>query len=200
MEVGRKCGKWCDFSMISVLFVSKNSVYKTLGVDCWDEDRDALKWAGGNSVVAHPPCRLFSALKHMSRAPESEKELAYWALEQVRQWGGVLEHPARSKLWEEKGLPLPGRRDEWGWTLCVSQYWFGHKGEKATWLYIVGIDRKELPPVPLRLGYPVNVFAGSSRRQEPGARHSLRSATPIEFARWLIEVALQCNRQLNYET
>jgi hypothetical protein len=68
---------------VSVLFVARNSVYKTLGVDCWDEDRNALLWPGGNPIVAHPPCRLWSMLRKFSTAPESEKELAIWSVKQV---------------------------------------------------------------------------------------------------------------------
>jgi hypothetical protein len=63
----------CPFS---ILFVAKNSVYKTLTdsmgqpLDCWDKERDAMKWPGGNPIVAHPPCRLFSKhLRHLSTAP-----------------------------------------------------------------------------------------------------------------------------------
>lgn len=32
-----------DNLTISALFVRKDSVYKTLGVDCWDIDRDATQ-------------------------------------------------------------------------------------------------------------------------------------------------------------
>lgn len=42
--------------MVSVLYVRNDSVYKELDVDCWDIERDARKWPGGNPVVAHPPC------------------------------------------------------------------------------------------------------------------------------------------------
>jgi len=177
---------------VSVLFVAKNSVYKTLGVDCWDEERDALKWPGGNPGVFHPPCRLFSKLRHMSTAPESEKELAYWSVEQVRRWGGVLEHPEGSRLWKDTCLPSPGCKDEHGLTLYVEQHWFGHPGKKATWLYVCGL-RGKIPDIPYRIGYPENVFAGGSRKYIPGSRHSgVRSATSPDFAKWLIEVASRC--------
>jgi hypothetical protein len=36
-----------------------------------------------------------------------DRDCAIRAVEQVRRWGGVLEHPAWSKLWEHCGLPDP---------------------------------------------------------------------------------------------
>lgn len=36
------------------------------------------------------------------------KELGLWCAEQVRKWGGILEQPAHSRLWEAAGLPRPG--------------------------------------------------------------------------------------------
>jgi hypothetical protein len=187
--------------MISILFVAKNSVYKTMTdsagepLDCWDEERDAMKWPGGNPIVAHPPCRLFSALSHMSSAPVEEKRLAYWAVDQVRQYGGVLEHPARSKLWRDEILPLPGESDQWGISVSLPQFWFNHPGMKWTWLYICGATFNDLPTVPMRLGFPEDVFAGGSRKYVPGSRHGgIRSATPPDFARWLVQVAERCSK------
>ena len=163
------------------------------------EERDALKWPGGNPIVAHPPCRLFSRLSHFSTAPESEKQLAYWSVGKVREWGGVLEHPAHSRLWKDVKLPIPGSKDEWGFTLAVPQFWFGHSAEKDTWLYICGCERKSLPEIPMRMGFPSDLFAGGlkssgdRRKYVPGSRHSgIRSATPPDFARWLIQTAERC--------
>lgn len=42
-----------------------------------------------------------------------EKALALWAVEQVRKFGGVLEHPKRSTLWPAAGLPEIEERDEY---------------------------------------------------------------------------------------
>ena len=189
--------------MISVLFAAKNSVYKTLSdssgepLDCWDEERDAMKWPGGNPLVAHPPCRLFCKLKHMSTAPQLEKQLAYWAVGQVQRWGGVLEHPAGSTLWRELELPRPGKRDELGFTVGLEQYWFGHPSTKKTWLYVSGTTPSEIPAFEIRMGFPVYVFAGGKGNYVPGSRHSgIRSATPPAFARWLIETAERCNTKV----
>src|ERR1700729_2594615 len=100
---------------VAVLFARKDSIYKTFPeCDVWDLERDAIKWPGGCPVIAHPPCRLFGCLKHMSTAPIEEKQLAYWSVKMVQKWGGVLEHPIRSQLWKDCSLPKPGETDKFG--------------------------------------------------------------------------------------
>lgn len=82
---------------VAVLFARADSVYKTLpGTDVWDAARDARNWPGGVPVVAHPPCRAWGRLAHMAKPKPDEKDLARWAVAQVRRFGGVLEHPAAS--------------------------------------------------------------------------------------------------------
>jgi len=174
--------------MISVLFAAKDSVYKTIkGLDVWDKDRDALNWPGGNPGIFHPPCRLWSKwMKHFSVAPPEEKELARWSVAMVRAGGGVLEHPACSTLWDEMQLPKPGSRDQWGLCVAVRQQWWGHKAEKATWLYICGC--RELPEIPFCLAEP----AARRNPNSPNIQtlsHRERHATPIAFAHWLVSVA-----------
>jgi hypothetical protein len=190
--------------MISVLFVAKNSVYKTLTdsagepLDCWDEERNALNWAGGNPIVAHPPCRLFSKLRRFSTAPIEEKSMAYWSVYKVREFGGVLEHPSRSALWEDMNLPAPGKRDDFGFSCGVEQWWFGHPAKKSTWLYIVGCNPNDLPDYPFRMGYAEHAIGkcrkrnGLKRSELFDNRKEFRSATPEPFARWLIETAERC--------
>lgn len=190
--------------MISVLFVAKNSIYKTLSdsagepLDCWDEDRDAMKWPGGNTIVAHPPCRLFSCLRHLSTAPAEEKRLAHWAVEQVREWGGVLEHPARSLLWQEASLPKPGSRDKFGGlTLSIDQFWWGHRASKPTLLYVVGCER--VPEIPFAIGFPPALMSNSRKANRHGRlllSRPARSATPEPFARWLIQTAERCKAKV----
>lgn len=100
---------------IAVLFARSDSIYKSLpGCDVYDIERDALTWPGGSPVVAHPPCRAWGSFAWRARPREGERECAPWAVEQIRRHGGVLEHPAASKLWPEHGLPEPGQRDAWG--------------------------------------------------------------------------------------
>jgi hypothetical protein len=180
--------------MISILFAARNSVYKTIpGLDVWDEERDALNWPGGNPGIFHPPCRLFCALKHLSTAPESEKKLSYWAVEKVRRWGGVLEHPASSTLWRDMDLPIPGCSDDYGFTFGLDQFWFGHLARKRTRLYICGPSAKDLPDIPLRFGEPKNLWSTHHNSMKRVRWSGIRDATPPAFAHWLIAVAERCN-------
>ena len=107
---------------VAVLFARADSCYKALpGCDVWDAERDARRWPGGCPVVAHPPCRAWGRLRHFAKPRPDEKALALWAVEQVRKFGGVLEHPASSTLWPAAGLPAPGARDpesNWARRIC----------------------------------------------------------------------------------
>jgi hypothetical protein len=118
---------------IAALFVRSDSIYKNYpGVDCWDISRDASKYPGPVPVIAHPPCRTWGRLKWSSNGSAEEHALAILAVSFVREYGGVLEHPASSALWPELGLPTGVRRDQFGgWTLSVNQKWFGHTGSKT---------------------------------------------------------------------
>lgn len=184
--------------MVSVLFARQDSVYKTLGVDVWDIERDARKWPGGNPIVAHPPCRAWGQLSHMAKPRPDEKELAIYAIGQIRKYGGVLEHPRASKLWPTMKLPIGEQVDEYGgFSICVNQSWWGHKAQKKTMLYICGIPRRDLPKIPIRFDR-IDFTVTSSIRKSSGRRLKGRlgnkenEATPIEFAKWLIEVASKC--------
>lgn len=185
---------------IAVLFARPDSIYKDLpGTDVWDIERDALKWPGGAPIVAHPPCRAWGKLRAFAKPRPGEKELALWAADQIRTFGGVLEHPAGSLLWKEKPLPEPGEIDAWGgWTLVVSQWWWGHKADKLTRLYICGVQPNELPPIPYCMGEATHVIAQSNRRQKlrvrPEVSKKEREATPPQLAVWLLEVARLCSR------
>lgn len=140
---------------VSVLFARADSVYKTLpGVDVWDQARDARNWPGGNPVVAHPPCRMWGRLRQFAHGTPEEKALGPWAVSRVREFGGVLEHPAYSMLWAHCGLPRPGQfpDDFGGWSIEIQQFHWGHRAEKATWLYIVGLDPADFPDMPQRPG------------------------------------------------
>lgn len=171
-------------------------MYKTLaGVDVWDKERDALRWPGGCPVVAHPPCRAWGSLRGLARPSPCEKDLALWAVQQVRRWGGVIEHPARSLLWNACNLPRPGEPADCfgGWTLAAPQFWWGHRANKATWFYIVGVSPRELPVLPLKLGEATHTVSSCRRINGVKARPELsragREATPLALATWLVEVA-----------
>lgn len=173
------------------------------GVDCWDAERDARLSTGADPVIAHPPCRAWGQLRHMAKPRPDEKELALFAVEQVRSRGGVLEHPAKSTLWPAANLPQPGHRDEFGgWSIMVSQFWWGHKAEKKTLLYIVGIEPHQLPEIPFVMGEAPCVVTSSGRRRN-GTRYKRRpeiskrerEATPPEFAKWLFLIATMCEKK-----
>lgn len=180
---------------VAVLFARKDSIYKTMpGVDVYDIDRDARTWPGGCPVVAHPPCRAWGAFSMFAKPRDDERSLAPWAVAQIRRFGGVLEHPAGSKLWPELGLPEPGQRDDFGgWTLPIHQHWWGHRAEKKTRLYIVGIDPRDIPPIPMRLEEPTHVIGDVGRASDgtkrPEVSKAEREHTPPELAHWLVELA-----------
>jgi hypothetical protein len=177
---------------VAILFARSDSVYKTLlGCDVWDIERDARRWPGAAPVVAHPPCRAWGRLRTFAKPRPDEKELAPWAVEQVRQWGGVLEHPAASTLWAACDLPAPGRFDTvGGWTLPIHQHWFGHRAEKATLLYIVGIAPRDVPEMPMRIDEPTHVVQSRKRTDyRPHISKAEREHTPLALAQWLVELA-----------
>lgn len=186
--------------MISVLFARRDSVYKCLCDDVWDIERDARNWPGGNPVVAHPPCRAWGGLSHMAKPRPDEKELAIFAVRKIREFGGVLEHPKTSRLWDVMRLPAPGDRDCFGgFTLCVDQFWWGHKARKATFLYVVGCEPKDVPTIPMRLDAVEYTVASkikkySGRRTKKEISKKEREATPVDFAKWLIELANKCKK------
>lgn len=181
---------------VAVLFARADSFYKTLpGCDVWDIDRDARKWPGGCPVVAHPPCRAWASLRNWAKPRDGEKDLAHFAIAQVRAFGGVLEHPQLSTLWKVAGLPEPeqGRDEFGGWTLIVDQHWFGHRARKRTRLYIVGCEPQNLPVMPMKLGEATHTVGLWSGRDKATCRPCITKpeyeGTPPEFARWLVELA-----------
>ena len=176
---------------VSVLFARADSIYKSLPCcDVWDAARDARNWPGGCPVVAHPPCRAWGRLRHFARPVAGEIECAIWAVEMVRKWGGVLEHPQGSRLWISR-LPYPGEIDEFGgWTFPILQFWFGHRCEKSTWLYIVGLKPGELPTIPFVLGEASHVIQSRKRSDyRPHVPKPEREHTPRALAEWLVESA-----------
>jgi hypothetical protein len=183
---------------VSVLYARSDSLYKDMCADVWDIERDARNWPGGNPVVAHPPCRAWGRLRQFAKPRKDEKQLALHAVECVRNWGGVLEHPRKSTLWEAADLPLPGRGFDafGGWTFEIYQKDFGHVADKATWLYICGLRPAEITYMPLVLGDAEKVITTSLRRGEPGFRTSCteyeREYTPVALANWLLSVASRC--------
>jgi hypothetical protein len=191
--------------MVSALYVRSDSVYKTLGVDCWDADRDARLYPGGGPVIAHPPCGGWGRYRMCRRllwerhewdvervnADAAAVMCAPIAVQQVQRCGGVLEHPANSILWRYAHLPTPADPIDavGGFTIEVEQCWWGHRTVKPTWLYVVGVSPMtvELPDARRPDGPTVTI-------QDLGTKE--REATPPAFAAWLIELASRCQVEI----
>lgn len=144
-------------SKVAALYVDPDGVYSGLpDVEVWDEARDARLYDGPWPVVAHPPCARWSRLAGFTEARFGLKRGADGgcfarALEDVRQWGGVLEHPAYSAAWPAYGLPKPTWHGGWtaslldgGFVCYVEQGRYGLPVKKATWLYAYGVELPEL--------------------------------------------------------
>lgn len=178
---------------VAVLCAARNSVYhQMLGLDVYDASRGARSFQGGMPVVAHPPCRSWSAYcAHQAKPAEGERDLALWCVEQVRTWGGVLEQPAHSRLWEAAGIPRPGIRQPVGapFSVCVWQAWWGYPMRKSTWLYFVNVAPSDVQP-PLLLHAP-----GADRRREQVMSKNQRAATTPAFAEWLVAIARRAHGQ-----
>lgn len=176
---------------VAVLCAAPRSIYHSLpGVVVYDRNRDARSFAGGMPIVAHPPCRAWSAkTKHQAKPDPGERQLGLLCCDHLRQYGGVLEQPAFSEMFAAAGFPKPGDRTSGQlWTLEVWQAWWGYKMKKATWLAFVNVPRDAIE-IPLRL-HP----RGGDRRVEQRMSRAQRSATPIAFAEWLVSAArLACD-------
>jgi hypothetical protein len=190
---------------VAALYIDPRGPYpKLAGVECWDEKRDARNYAGPWPVVAHPPCGPWSAMRHLAFKTEAIVSCAPRAVEQVRRWGGVLEHPARSTLWRAAGLPLPGELPDvfGGITIEVRQCDWGHVAEKLTWLYLVG-GKPTGYRWPARRE-PTHWISGHRyRKSTSGGVMPLnikqcsaeqRRRTPPAFAEFLVALARSCRR------
>ena len=184
--------------MIAVLYVDPRGHYmKMPGVDPWDATRDATRYEGPHPIVAHPACGPWGSLKALYKGKEGGPELAIRGVEQVRKWGGVLEHPAYSGLWPHCGLPKPGepRDTHGGITIQVDQVDWGHVARKRTWLYLVRVPDFTFPewPAPRK---PTHWIGGSRKSGSQNHRGDLlacsaeqRRRTPPAFADFLIALA-----------
>jgi len=190
---------------IAALYVETGGCYFGLeGVDPWDITRDAREYPGPHPVVAHPPCNRWCKLAPVNEARYGHKVgddggCFRRALEDVRDFGGVLEHPAGSYAWAAHKLPRPKRgawlRGLWcaGWVTEVHQRNYGHPAKKATWLYYVG-------PNPPALDWsdpePSNAWISTDRPRAELKAAGIRQlskkeakATPIRFRDLLVEMA-----------
>ncbi|MBF0422058.1 MAG: hypothetical protein HQL73_03605 [Magnetococcales bacterium] len=199
--------------MIAALFVETDGVYFGLpDVDPWDLPRDAREYDGPYPVVAHPPCKRWG--KYWFGSPSKPHAFKMGtdggcfasALTAVRNWGGVLEHPAYSHAWEYFGLARPPREGGWiradtfgGWTCHVEQGHYGHLANKPTWLYACGVllpklrwgkGEQRLHPVAVeRHGYAKARRVGMLAMVGGKDKDRIRNQTPVEFRDVLIKIA-----------
>lgn len=186
-----------DRMSVAALYVDPRGPYPRLVSDWYDEERDARTYAGPWPVVAHPPCGPWGRLRHLDRS--GDPSLAELAVDQVRRWGGVLEHPAASKLWDALDLPRPGELpDVWGGrTMEVCQVDWGHVARKRTWLYFVRCSPGPRPP-PREPTHWISGGRASSTRRSTSTpvpegikvcSSQQRRRTPVDFATWLLAAA-----------
>jgi hypothetical protein len=193
---------------VAALYVDPNGVYAGLeDVDLWDEERDARLYDGPWPVVAHPPCQRWCMF-----AKGIETRFGYRvgdddgcfeaALDAVREFGGVLEHPAHTLAWVEYELPEPSTVAGWttaigvpGAVAYVEQGRYGLPVRKATWLYACGVTLPEL-----RWGFNSGMgeYKWHQRRDKlndprddprPRMRGELSAHTPPMFRDVLLDMA-----------
>lgn len=202
---------------IAALYVRSNGCYFGLpGVDAWDEKRDARKYLGDHPVVAHPPCQRWGKmwfgqpLAISKGAPRrnlgDDGGCFELALDAVRKYGGVLEHPRGSHAYKHFGLIVPDNEGGWtredvfrGRSCCVEQGRYGHYARKPTWLYAVRIDFPELswgiseasydPVVVARMGLKRAKRLGEVGAKGGGKDSAARISTPPQFRDLLIGMA-----------
>jgi hypothetical protein len=199
--------------MIAALYVQTGGAYYDLpGVDPWDEARDARAYAGPHPVVAHPPCCRWSSMAapnyarygHEHLRPGNDGGCFAAALDVIRVYGGVLEHPAFSRAWPAFGLTRPYgvgwcyqpdtsfRSGRGGYHVCeVWQSAYGHRARKRTWLLYAGARapaelRWERGAGTHQIGYPDK---RGKARNKPTLSRREASATPVGFRDALISLA-----------
>lgn len=190
---------------ISALFVQSDGVYANdKNIDAWPIERDARKYDGDNPVIAHPPCQLWGKMARVNYSrwggehnrPGNDGGCFASALASVNRCGGVLEHPAMTYAWVEHGLKKPVR-NQWiesgdGWVCEVWQSAYGHKANKATWLYYVGKQR----PFDLDWSRPCGTHQvgfcdkRGKERNKPTLNKRDANMTPMRFKDVLIRLAM----------
>lgn len=199
--------------MIAALFVETAGVYFNLpDVDPWDITRDARTYTGPHPVVCHPPCQRWGRFWHGSPRKPHQYRLGEdhgcfaAALTAVRNYGGVLEHPAHTHAFAWHGVGTPPAAGGWvpadafgGWVCHVEQGHYGHASRKPTWLYAVATDRPDLiwGPSPQRLcpitlerhGYQVARRRGMVSAVGGKDKTARRNATPPAFRDVLLALA-----------
>lgn len=195
--------------MIAALFVQEDGCYSDLkDVDAWPEARDARLYNGRYPVVAHPPCQLWGKMARVNFArwggehnrPGNDGGCFKSALDSVNRCGGVLEHPAQTYAWSEYGLKKPDKgcwiRGGKGWVCEVWQSAYGHRANKATWLYYVGIKKPpELNWSRVKGSCQVGFQDQRGKaRNKPTLSKREANATPPAFRDELIRLAMESKK------
>ncbi len=173
---------------VSILFSRVNTVYNAFpSVDLWPAHRDARLYNGPNPIVAHPPCARWA--KYSTRGgnqPGRDDRCAESAVRAVRRWGGVLEHPEHSGIYDTFLMAKPGTgHDLWnGWSVRIDQRAYGHRSLKPTWLYFVHVPRRAFQPL---------TWPGGDCIPVERLGHAERETTPLDLARLLVQAARMAN-------
>jgi len=223
--VDRRVMRPVECRTVAALYVEPKGCYVGVpGVDPWDETRDARTYAGPHPVVAHPPCQRWGRFWHGSTRKPHQYKLGddggcfVAAFIAVKQYGGVLEHPAHSRAFEAHNImkPEPGR----GWQfdpfngvyVChVEQGHYGHMSRKATWLIAAGVEFRDLPDLNWtkgeqrlpewmieRYGYEKARRIGVVAMVGGKNKTAIRNATPEPFRDLLLSIARKAhNAKLN---
>lgn len=185
---------------VAALYIDKNGPYWTIpGVDCYDVHRDATRYQGPHPVVAHPACGPWGKLRTFCR--HQDPTHGPIGVDQVLRWGGVLEHPKGSLLWDLPGyeLPKPGEPAKiidgrTVWTIEVDQVRWGHEARKRTWLLLVDVNPDlvcDFPPdrEPTRTVQSRKHLHSHGTNRLPEMSTHRRKLTPPAFADWLVLLA-----------
>lgn len=190
---------------IAALYIERSGPYDMFPlVDAWDKDRDARNYNGPHPVVAHPPCHLWGKFARINfkrwggehNRPGNDGGCFAKALAAVRQFGGVLEHPAYTYAWAAHGLTAPSGI---GWTQTAPTEWvcevwqsaYGHPARKRTWLFFCG----PVVPFPLRWERPDGTHQigfhdqRGKARNKPTVSGKAASRTPVAFRDDLLRLA-----------
>ena len=192
-------------ALVAALFVQPDGCYAASPIfDAWAESRDARQYRGRLPVVAHPPCQLWGAMASVNFArwggehnrPGNDHGCFAFALESVNRCGGVLEHPAKSRAWAVHGLEKPAgkgwSRSGIGWVCEVWQSAYGHRCNKATWLYYRGESKPfelawDRPKGSHQIGFH-DQRGKSANKPTVGRREA--NATPPAFRDELLKLAI----------
>lgn len=196
---------------VPVLFCETNGAYfDDRRFDPWDKQKDAFKYKVKKPVIAHPPCERWG--RYWSGGPSAKVRRKLgddggafrFALEVVRNNGGVIEHPEASHAFKVFGLPIPDFNGGWtepdeygGRSCCVAQGNYGHRSRKMTWLYLKASSYPELIWGPTPPGSKVSIEqsvrgSGLDRPKIKRIKPSERLATPEEFRTLLHNLVRGC--------